>query len=77
MYRKHCDVINDMDELKLLVLDEGHRLKNILGTQTTHAFSSCRASRRLLLTGTPIQNNLGAVDTVYHSIIFFILSFSL
>ncbi len=41
----------------LLVCDEAHRLKNVSGSKTLAAMSqiSC-GSRRVLLTGTPIQN---------------------
>jgi SNF2 family DNA or RNA helicase len=58
MYRKHCLLINEVREIKLLVCDEAHRLKNIFGTQTTEAFTSLSTCRRLIITGTPIQNNL-------------------
>lgn len=41
----------------LLVCDEAHRLKNVSGSKTLAALSqiSC-GGRRVLLTGTPIQN---------------------
>jgi SWI/SNF-related matrix-associated actin-dependent regulator of chromatin subfamily A member 5 len=40
-----------------LVLDEGHRIKNEL-TEAAHTCSLLRARFRLILTGTPIQNNM-------------------
>jgi hypothetical protein len=40
-----------------VVVDEGHRLKNA-GCRLVAALRSYRAERRLLLTGTPLQNNL-------------------
>ena len=41
----------------LIVLDEGHRIKTITGKQN-EALSRVRTRRRLILTGTPLQNNL-------------------
>ena len=41
----------------LVVCDEGHRLKNI-NSKSHIALSRIRTSRRVILTGTPIQNNL-------------------
>ncbi len=40
-----------------LVLDEGHRVKNE-NTEAAHTCSLIRARFRLILTGTPIQNNM-------------------
>ncbi|MES1918322.1 hypothetical protein MHBO_000304 [Bonamia ostreae] len=42
---------------QLLVVDEGHRLKN-KGAKLKKALNSLGATKRLLLTGTPIQNNM-------------------
>tara|TARA_B100000795_G_scaffold232790_1_gene191212 strand:- start:6 stop:167 length:162 start_codon:yes stop_codon:yes gene_type:complete len=39
------------------VLDEGHRIKNMQG-KLHEALSGVRTRRRLILTGTPMQNNL-------------------
>lgn len=58
MFRKHAAVLNTVQQLDVLVCDEAHRLKNAGGTKTTDALSSCKASRRLILTGTPLQNDL-------------------
>lgn len=44
--------------MDVLICDEGHRLKNILGTKTQTVLQQCRARKRVLLTGTPIQNDL-------------------
>lgn len=41
----------------LVVCDEGHRLKS-LQAKTTQMFSSFNCPRRIILTGTPIQNDL-------------------
>ncbi|NXI50567.1 RA54B protein, partial [Chloroceryle aenea] len=44
-------------EFNLLICDEGHRLKNT-SIKTTTALSSLSCDRRIILTGTPIQNDL-------------------
>ena len=44
-------------EWKVMVLDEGHRLKNSEAI-TRRALLSIRSERRVVMTGTPIQNNL-------------------
>ncbi|KAG8464291.1 hypothetical protein KFE25_003354 [Diacronema lutheri] len=44
--------------IDLLICDEGHRLKASAGNQTIAALSRTRAKFRLLLTATPVQNNL-------------------
>ena len=42
----------------LLVMDEGHRLKSKGGSKTLSALQSLQARRRVLMTGTPLQNDL-------------------
>jgi hypothetical protein len=42
----------------ILICDEGHRLKSV-NSKTYIAIDEVRTSRRVILTGTPIQNNLG------------------
>ncbi|XP_023776533.1 DNA repair and recombination protein RAD54B isoform X3 [Cyanistes caeruleus] len=44
-------------EFNLLICDEGHRLKNST-IKTTTALTSLSCERRIILTGTPIQNDL-------------------
>jgi len=44
----HCD---------LLIFDEGHRLKNV-NLKTNQAFAKFKCRRRIILTGTPLQNCL-------------------
>ncbi|CAM9782699.1 unnamed protein product [Chrysoparadoxa australica] len=58
LYRMHAAVINAAQGLGLLICDEGHRLKSQTGSKTMQALMACPARRRLLLTGTPVQNNL-------------------
>jgi len=57
-YRKHADALNKTDGLELLVCDEGHRLKAAGGNKTIDALNKAPTARRLILTGTPLQNNL-------------------
>lgn len=42
---------------KYIVIDEGHRIKN-LDCKLVRELKSYRSANRLLLTGTPLQNNL-------------------
>ncbi|CAM9590447.1 unnamed protein product [Ectocarpus sp. 6 AP-2014] len=61
LYRRganHGKVINATEGLGLLIADEGHRLKNSAETKTTRALKACPAVMRLVLTGTPMQNDL-------------------
>ena len=57
MYRKHATVLN-ASSIDLLICDEGHRLKNIDGNATINALSAVPTPRRVILTGTPVQNDL-------------------
>jgi DNA repair and recombination protein RAD54 and RAD54-like protein len=45
----------------LLICDEAHRLKND-ATQTNRALDSLACKRRVLLSGTPMQNHLDEVQ---------------
>jgi SNF2 family DNA or RNA helicase len=59
--RKHAGVLSAgaaASRVGLLVCDEGHRLKAAGGNQTIAALSSLPTRRRVILTGTPLQNNL-------------------
>ena len=57
MCRKYTDKLAGA-RIGLLVADEGHRLKNASGNQTITALSAVPTRRRVLLTGTPVQNDL-------------------
>eukprot|EP01065_Artemidia_motanka_P021003 TRINITY_DN2504_c0_g1_i2.p1 TRINITY_DN2504_c0_g1~~TRINITY_DN2504_c0_g1_i2.p1 ORF type:complete len:770 (+),score=218.80 TRINITY_DN2504_c0_g1_i2:239-2548(+) len=52
----------------LLLCDEGHRLKGGPGTKVIAALKRFRTERRVLLTGTPVQNNL----TEFFSLVDFV-----
>jgi DNA repair and recombination protein RAD54B len=61
MLRKHIALLTTpraAAAIGLLVCDEGHRLKSAAGNQTTAALAALPTPRRILLTGTPIQNDL-------------------
>ena len=51
-----CD--EGMNTLIFALVQLGHRLKNSIGNRTIEALSALKSSRRIILTGTPIQNNL-------------------
>ena len=55
-FRLHCSVLHT-SEVGLLLCDEGHRLKNC-ENQTYRALMGIKCARRVLLSGTPIQNDL-------------------
>ncbi|KAE8350407.1 SNF2 family N-terminal domain-containing protein [Aspergillus coremiiformis] len=50
---------------RYVVLDEGHRIKNNQ-SHRAHAIQSIRAEYKLILTGTPVQNNLRELWSVFH-----------
>jgi len=57
MFKKHSRRLKELKD-SCFVCDEGHRLKNSKGNQTIQALASITCRRRLLLTGTPVQNDL-------------------
>jgi SNF2 family DNA or RNA helicase len=64
MFRSYSEAFNSINSLELLICDEGHRLKNCMGTKTSVALSNCCAMKRIVLTGTPVQNNLEELFSV-------------
>ena len=64
--RGHVDIL-DNKEIGLIICDEGHRLKNS-ENQTYQALNSLNCKRRVLLSGTPIQNDL----LEYYSLVSFV-----
>jgi len=55
-FRLHAEILHTGD-VGLLLCDEGHRLKNC-ENQTYKALMGIRCKRRVLMSGTPIQNDL-------------------
>jgi len=55
VFMKYATTLNGSCDL--LILDEGHRLKN-LNNKTFQCFSAFSCKRRIILTGTPLQNRL-------------------
>ncbi|KAK9848941.1 hypothetical protein WJX84_006451 [Apatococcus fuscideae] len=54
--RKYCSQL--AGTAGLLICDEGHRLKTAQGNKTIDALLKLCCQRRIILTGTPVQNNL-------------------
>lgn len=65
-FRLYANVLNN-SEVGMLLCDEGHRLKNCENLTYT-ALMGLQTKRRVLLSGTPIQNDL----TEYYSLINFV-----
>lgn len=63
--RVHIEPLKNSKDVGLVVCDEGHRLKNA-DNQTYRALSELKTSRRLLLSGTPIQNDLLEYFSLVH-----------
>ena len=59
LFRMNADQFQTLKTtVGLLVVDEGHRLKNTAGSATLTALESLQSDTRLCITATPIQNNL-------------------
>ncbi|KAK7077848.1 DNA repair and recombination protein rad54b, partial [Halocaridina rubra] len=56
MFMRHAALIEDL-KFGLIFCDEGHRLKNA-NIKTTNLLSDLSCHRRVILTGTPVQNDL-------------------
>lgn len=67
-FRLHASVLQS-GPVGLVICDEGHRLKN-LESQTYQALDKLKTTRRVLLSGTPIQNDL----LEYFSLVHFVNS---
>nr|CAB3265408.1 DNA repair and recombination protein RAD54-like [Phallusia mammillata] len=63
-FRLHARVLQK-GKIGLVICDEGHRLKNC-ENQTYSALSSINCERRVLLSGTPIQNDLLEYFSLVH-----------
>jgi len=67
-FRLHASVLHP-SEVGLVICDEAHRLKN-LNNQTYEALNMLKSKRRILISGTPIQNDL----LEYFSLVHFVNS---
>lgn len=66
LFRRNAALVSNVD-VSILVVDEGHRLKNKNGSLTMSALQTIPADARLCLTATPVQNNL----VEFHSLVHF------
>ena len=64
LFRMKAAIFKNVQRVALLVVDEGHRLKNTSGSLTMTALESLPCEARLCITATPIQNNLGDMYTI-------------
>ena len=64
-YEKCVKMSSELNKMSfdLVICDEGHRLKS-QGNKCAKAIKSLSTPRRILLTGTPIQNDLGEFFTM-------------
>ena len=59
LYRIYAEALNTICSLEILLCDEGHKyLKNLFTTKTGLLLNNAIPTRRMLFTGTVIQNNL-------------------
>uniref|UniRef100_A0A8C5DDD8 RAD54 like n=1 Tax=Gouania willdenowi TaxID=441366 RepID=A0A8C5DDD8_GOUWI len=63
-FRLHAEVLH-RGKVGLVICDEGHRLKNS-DNQTYQALNAMSAQRRVLISGTPIQNDLLEYFSLVH-----------
>ena len=63
LLRRDIDLLNKLD-LDYAILDEAQAIKNPLSA-TAHAAKELNASRRLALTGTPIENRLSEIWSIF------------
>lgn len=65
-FRGHAHVLDNI-EIGLMICDEGHRLKN-MESQTYVCLKKVNCKRRIIISGTPIQNDL----LEYYSLVDFV-----
>jgi DNA repair and recombination RAD54-like protein len=65
--RIHIDEICKIPDIDLVVCDEGHRLKNAQ-IKTAQAVNRLKTKKRIILSGTPIQNDLEE----FHAMVSFV-----
>ncbi|KAI9873380.1 MAG: helicase, partial [Watsoniomyces obsoletus] len=56
--RMVADDLADSHDIDIVICDEGHRLKTVKN-KSAKAIEALNTSRRVILSGTPIQNDLG------------------
>lgn len=64
LFRRNVSLLTNIQKVALLIVDEGHRLKNASGSLTMTALKSMRCDARLCITATPVQNNLTDLYTM-------------
>ena len=69
LFRMNVSLLHEAKQIGLLIVDEGHRLKNSAGSLTLTALNGLQCDARLLITGTPIQNNLTEFHTVANFVV--------
>jgi DNA repair and recombination protein RAD54B len=57
MFRSYADELYKC-KCGIIICDEGHRLKSVQGNKTIDALMKMPCRRRVILTGTPVQNDL-------------------
>lgn len=67
LFQKMCDDIVEMSQPDILVLDEAHTMLKSTATLLFKKLQRIRTKRKVLLTGTPLQNN---VTEYYHMVEF-------
>ncbi|EKX49058.1 hypothetical protein GUITHDRAFT_52900, partial [Guillardia theta CCMP2712] len=58
MLRRHIQMLSRYQNIQLVVCDEGQKLKNIDGNKTIDSLNALPCKMRILLSGTPVQNDL-------------------
>lgn len=67
--RDHKQKISDkLGTVDYIFVDEGHRIKNEAG-KASKALKGIRCDHRIVVTGTPIQNNLMVLSAFFPSTI--------
>lgn len=61
LFRKHAATLSELSS-PLLICDEGHRLKSTSSNKTITALNKLRTKKRIMLTGTPVQNESDTTD---------------
>lgn len=68
MFRIYAPALNTVQSLEFVFCDEGHRIKG-LDSKISVALNSCAAMRRVVMTGTPVQNNLQELFAIVNFVV--------